>query len=270
MQSMTGRWIPDSINNQINITKYWLAGFIDGEGTFSTNRSKPRFRIENHIKELELYNKIKAFVNVGNVLYTSTREDRVNSSPTIVLEIHKVQDLRKNLIPLMYENNCILLKTLKAQDFILWLKLVDLYYKGYHTTLEGKYIFDSIKLHMNKGYKNLRFLRASPCYAQPRLTTNVYLVNKERISILEIDNLLTTLYLSESPYEIRNGVRFIRNTDKLVKGTGTKIFAIDSHNNSIVYNSIGECAKSINIPSNKIKECLNTGNSIKGYSFALS
>lgn len=75
--------------------------------------------MENHIKELELYNKIKAFVNVGNVLYTSTRVDKVNSSPTIVFEIHKVQDLRENLIPLIYENNCILLKTLKAQDFIL-------------------------------------------------------------------------------------------------------------------------------------------------------
>lgn len=132
--------------------------------------------------------------------------------------------------------------------------MVDLYYKGYHTTLEGKNIFDSIKLHMNKY----------------RLTTNVHLVNKERLSISEIENLLTTLYLSESPYEIRNGVRFIRNTDKLLKGTGTKIFVIDSHKNRIVYNSIGECAKSINIPRTKIKECLNTGKSFQGYSFVLS
>ena len=29
MQSMSGKWIPSSINNKINITKYWLAGFID-------------------------------------------------------------------------------------------------------------------------------------------------------------------------------------------------------------------------------------------------
>jgi hypothetical protein len=36
-----------------------------------------------------------------------------------------------------------------------------------------------------------------------RLTTNVHLLkNKEYISILEIENLLTTLYLSDSPYEI--------------------------------------------------------------------
>jgi hypothetical protein len=34
MSSMAGKWIPGSINEKINITKYWLAGFIDGEGTF--------------------------------------------------------------------------------------------------------------------------------------------------------------------------------------------------------------------------------------------
>jgi hypothetical protein len=129
-----------------------------------------------------------------------------------------------------------------------------MYYKGYHTTLEGKFIFDSIKLHMNKY----------------RLTTNVHLLNnKERISNLEIDNHLSTLYLSDSPYEIKQGVRYIRNTDKLVRGASTKIVVIDSNKNTIVYNSIGECAKNINIPKDKIKQCLNTGKSLKGYSFVL-
>ena len=50
----------------------------------------------------------------------------------------------------MYHNDNIILKTLKHQDFLLWLKLVDIYYKGYHTISEGKFIFDAIKLHMNK------------------------------------------------------------------------------------------------------------------------
>jgi hypothetical protein len=79
----------------------------------------PRFKLENHIKELELYNKIKEFLKVGNVLFTLPRVDRVNSNPTIVLEINKVRDLRENLIPLLYDNDDILLKTLKAQDFLL-------------------------------------------------------------------------------------------------------------------------------------------------------
>jgi len=66
-----------------------------------------------------LYNKIREFLNVGNVLLSSQRVDRVNSNPTVILEINKVQELRENLIPLLYDNGIILLRTLKAQDFSL-------------------------------------------------------------------------------------------------------------------------------------------------------
>jgi heme/copper-type cytochrome/quinol oxidase subunit 3 len=34
MQNMSGKWIPNSISSNINITKYWLAGFIDRDGIF--------------------------------------------------------------------------------------------------------------------------------------------------------------------------------------------------------------------------------------------
>ena len=54
----------------------WFAGFIDGEATFSTNKYIPRFKLENNIKELELYNKIREFLNTGKVLYTSSRLDK--------------------------------------------------------------------------------------------------------------------------------------------------------------------------------------------------
>jgi len=254
MHSMTGKWIPSTINSKINITKHWLVGFIDGEATFSTNKYVPRFKLENHIKELELYNKIKEFFKVGNVLLTTPRVYRDNSSPTIVLEINKIKELRDILIPLMYnKENCLLLKTLKAQDFLLWLNLVDIYYKGYHTTVEGKHIFDAIKLHINKY----------------RLTTNVNLLAKGRISISEIENLLITLYLSDSPYEIKQGIRYYRNTSKLVS-EATKIIVIDENNNRSTYNSMSKCAETLNISRYRIQQCLNTGKSYKGYIFVLN
>jgi len=152
----------------------------------------PRFKLENHVKEIELYNKIREFLKTGNVLLTKPnphavgiREYRVNSNITIVLEINKVNELRDIFISLMFDDNKeVLLKTLKSKDFSLWLKLVDIYYKGYHTTLEGKHIFDAIKLHMNKY----------------RLTTNVNLLkDKKVISLIEVENLLSALYLSDSP-----------------------------------------------------------------------
>lgn len=124
---------------------------------------------------------------------TTPRINRVNSNPTVVLEINKVNELRDILIPLMYDNGCLLLKTLKGNDFLLWLNLVDMYYRGYHTTLEGKHVFDVIKLHINKY----------------RLTTNENLLKgKEGIYNINLENILSKLYLSDSPYEIKQGIRY--------------------------------------------------------------
>jgi hypothetical protein len=75
--------------------------------------------LENHVKELELYNKLREFFNAGNVILTTPKVDRVNSNPTIVLEINKIREIRDNLIPLLYNNENMLLKTLKAEDFSL-------------------------------------------------------------------------------------------------------------------------------------------------------
>jgi len=122
--------------------------------------------------------------------------------------------------------------------------------------LEGKYIFNAIKLHMNKY----------------RLTTNFSLLNDvKRISVSDIENLLSKLYLLDSPYEIKQGVRYYRNTNKLVS-EATNIIVINSkdNNNKIIYNSMSECASSLNISRKKIKYCLNTGESYKGYSFVLN
>jgi len=103
-----------------------------------------------------------------------------------------------------------------------------------------------------------------------RLTTNTTLLEgKKGISIVEIENLLSALYLSDSPYEIKpSGVRFIRNTDKLVS-EAANIVVTDSNNNLNIYNSMSECAKNLKISRSIIKECLITGKSHKGYNFTL-
>lgn len=136
----------------------------------------------------------------------------------------------------------------------LWLKLIDIYYKGYHTISEGKFIFDALKLHINKYW----------------ITTNFSLFeNKQQISLSVIDDLLSKLYLLDSPYEIKQGVRYYRNTNKLIS-EATNIIVIDSNNNKTIYKRMSECAKNLNIGRNKIKHCLDKGASYKGYTFVLS
>jgi hypothetical protein len=102
-----------------------------------------------------------------------------------------------------------------------------------------------------------------------RLSTNIHLF-KDRVNISDIESLLKKLYLLESPYEIKNGIRYYRNTNKLVS-EATHIIVINNIDKSnIVYNSISDCAKSLNISRNKIKYCLTTGKSYKDYSFILN
>ena len=70
----------------------------------------------------------------------------------------------------MYDSDTIILKSLKSKDFSLWLNLVNIYYKGYHTISEAHYLFNAIKLHINKH----------------RMTTNTNLLdNMQCISIYE-------------------------------------------------------------------------------------
>jgi hypothetical protein len=102
-----------------------------------------------------------------------------------------------------------------------------------------------------------------------RLTTNSHLIVAKRFSIYEIENLLNKLYLTDSPYEIKQGIRYYRNTNKLVS-EATNITVIDSNNNKVIYNSMSECAKELNISRTIIKNCLIAGKSYKGYNFVLN
>jgi len=102
------------------------------------------------------------------------------------------------------------------------------------------------------------------------MTTNIYLLdNVQCISIYDLENLLSKLYLIDSPYEIKQGVRYYRDTDKLVS-EAINLIVIDTSGNNTIYSSMSDCAKNLNIGRNKIKQCLISGESYKGYKFVLS
>lgn len=108
MEKLSGKFVPDYIN-KINITKCWLAGFIDGEGSFSTNKYVPIFKLESHCKENELYKKIREYLTLDNVLLTSPRTNRVINNSIKVLEVNKIRDLKEKLVPLMDKDDSLLL-----------------------------------------------------------------------------------------------------------------------------------------------------------------
>jgi len=219
------------------IDEYWLIGFTEGDATFSSNKLKPKIKYENHIKELELFKSILNYLKHGN-LYTSDRK----SAGSVILEINNINILMNRIIPIFSKG----MLTKKSLDFEDWSIIVKITYYGYHTLDEGKELIHLIKSNMNNFRLNPDFL------------TN-YDQNKALI-----EQKLNYLLSLPSPYEVKEGILFLRGTDKLV----SKFFKIkvENTNGKIQYfTSISECSLNLNIPSKIIKNCLLSGLHHKNY-----
>ena len=149
----------------IIITDQWFAGFVDGDGCFSfTSSTGPRFKLENHIKEYELYIKIKEYLdNKSNNNFSNSivinifkaRANRENSNPVCVIDIHNIHLLKNLIMPIFKVRDNITglmiysLKTKKLQDFNDWCILVYIFYYGYNRLSESISIINEIRLSWN-------------------------------------------------------------------------------------------------------------------------
>jgi hypothetical protein len=64
-----------------------------------------------------LFYKIKEFIGLGNLLIVNRHRTTIQT--TIVLEVNEIKKLKDIIIPLMYDNDYLILKTLKSSDFLL-------------------------------------------------------------------------------------------------------------------------------------------------------
>ena len=241
--------------NNIPLTINWLGGFTDGDSTFSIFKYKPRIRFENHIKELNLFERIKDLFNIrSNFIFNKPRLNRPNSNATVSLDITNIQILKNKIVPIFSKSG--ILKSKKLKDFNDWSIIVDIYYYGYHLIPEGKALITEIKNQWNNF----------------RLSTS-FVNKKNNLTIsstsLTFDEKLKNLFLIPSPYEIKNGIRFIRGTNNFVSES-LKIIAFDNFNNKSIYSSITECSNALNIDRSKIKICILTGEVYKNYKFILA
>ena len=84
---------------------------------------------------------------------------------------------------------------------------------------------------------------------------------------LDIQTKLSQLFSKDSPYMIKNGVRYIRNTNKLVADSN-HIVMRDNNQKETIYSSISECSKINRINRKVLKDCIVRGVSHKGYTFS--
>ena len=137
----------------MNLNPHWIAGFVDGEGTFYVGINKhpemttgyqvmPEFRVVQHKRDIQLLHALKKYFKGGVV--------RVNHDDRYEFRVRNLQVLHDIIVPFFEKYD---LCTKKKLDFIKFRKIIRYMNQKKHLTREG--IIDIIRIakQMNRGYK---------------------------------------------------------------------------------------------------------------------
>jgi hypothetical protein len=136
---------------------HWIAGFIDGDGSFFVNVAKFNsklgysvklmFRLAQHNRDLNLLNLIIKYLDCGTI---QRKGNSIKDFSMIDLNVSKFNDIYTKIIPFF---NKYRLESIKSKDFEDFCKVADIMFKNEHKTLEGINKIIEIKANMNSNRK---------------------------------------------------------------------------------------------------------------------
>lgn len=238
-------------NIQVNISKNWLLGFIEGDGSFSFNRTtlEPVFSIQLTESELPLLLAIKQYLE-NNLGFDSYSRYKLNSSsiiniykskavnnskPMVILLIKNIHVLTNYLIPFFSECNFISRKGLDFEDFKILCKSI---YTGTYRIKRIKDLIIKLSFTMNNN----------------RLSTNLKSVLP--LSIFEKNEIIKAKPTIE---HLSDGRQIEIGTKKLIhRRSSSCIYEIIKPSGEILIKpNLIESAKELNIGFNTLKKQLN-------------
>ena len=248
-------------NHRVNITPYWLLGFVEAEGFFSVVLKDYRliFGIGQTASEAGVLEAIQKFLLQLPGQYKITRSDsnivsltisdkikNENSKPMAALATYKTDYITNVLIP-FFDNLTWLSK--KKLDYEDWKLILNIKNKGKHFTEQGKELISLLGKGMNRY----------------RLSTNIkedsLYINRE-----ELRERVLNLLSGPSNYEIHsNGKIWVKSLGVFLKGRGNVSINVLDPNNEIIFNfnSIKECAQFFNVSDRTINRKLDKGTTIE-------
>lgn len=130
---------PEFIPSKEELNPYWIAGFVNGDGSFGLNYTKvkrmklgytcqPQFRICQHKRDKELLYRILISMDCGNMIAPSPDRDRYGTS------VSKLEAITKKIIPFFITYEIYGTKRLDFEDFCQGISIIE---KGGHLTPEG-------------------------------------------------------------------------------------------------------------------------------------
>lgn len=148
-------------DHNIVITKYWLLGFIEGDGSFFLSRTDfdPMFIIELSDDQLPVLIKIKDYLEnnlgfdkysifklqISKIIGISKAKVRIGK-PTVTLVIRNIYVLNNYLVPFLNDLEFLTKKGKDFQDFKL---ICNLIYNGSHNIIEIKNLILKLSYTMN-------------------------------------------------------------------------------------------------------------------------
>ena len=234
-----------------NISKEWLLGFIEGDGSFSLSRKTMEtvFSIKLSESQLFLLNAIKEYLinnlsldtyslkklKYSSVISLGKGKAVNNSKPLVTLTIKNTYFLNNVFIPFFDENKFISKKGLDFKDFKIICHVI---YIGAYRTERIKNLLIKLSMSMN----NFRL--------------SDYKGEKENISLTEINEILNA---KETIEHLNDGRELDINTKKLIhRRSSSSIFEIIKPSGEILIKSnLADSAKEINVGFNTLKKQLD-------------
>lgn len=173
------------LREKVSINKWWLLGFVEGEGTFGYKHLVPYFQIAQNKKNLFVLEAIEGYLINSLKLpkevfkYSLNKGTGVNS-----LVIYKV-DINFYYILPFFES--MIFFSRKNIDYLYWVIMVIIHKLGYYYLPEGKKIALAISSATNKY----------------RYTTN----NSSKVQLPQVE-LLSKLLAQSPPFDISAGSHF--------------------------------------------------------------
>lgn len=238
-------------NHEINITPYWLLGFVEGDGSWNVNKQNflLSFSIAQSSKDLKLMEAIKNYFNNLNSYFNDVvnlgfyKSKTGNKSDMINLNVTKTEFISQVLVPYFQK---LVWVSKKEMDFIDWVSVLKLKELGLHHSKEGVLMINRILNQMNNN----------------RLSTSI-------VPQVDRDLLLRDLKVileGDSNYEHNaEGKIVIKSSGKFLnKGRSISVLILDDKGNILQeLESINVCGSYLGISHDTVRVRLNDGKPIK-------
>lgn len=250
-ESMNKKRVDFDRPNDIVINKYWLLGFIEGDGSFFIRRDNlvPTLAIELHASQLPVLVKIKEFLenNLGfdkysmfklknsSIISITKSNSKENSKASASLIIKNIRVLHNYLIPFFSEMEFLSKKGLDFADFKFICTAI---YNGIHRIDGMKEIILKLSYNMNNY----------------RLSTNIKPV--EILSKEELDKLIN---INPTVKYLFDGRQVDILTNKVLHQQVSCVYEIYKPNNEIVLaNTLQEAALIVDVYSETLSKHLDS------------